>query len=623
MRRPSEASIAARVPPVRHAIAALAAALALALGLRAARRSGAPATPATHTTVPDDPPDALRRYALDYRATETTRLADTDASALAEFTGALRLAAELVVSPARSPRGDTRLRALRLGAIERAELTMGGRPVLADLAEARRAFASTTVLVETGRDGAVRQVHYREGDPIVARLVLRQLALDTAVVRRPGASWEAAEPTPAGTALSRYAWRAGTAVLTRDRGAYARFSNPATGPAAVRGAWTFTWRADGSLDALEGEERIAVGAAARPSLARETAITLRLLASAPAQPLVDLGGFAPRAPDRPPVSDALAAQHAAQRVGDLTVDAMLSALEEALETGAVPDATRFFWRATALLARDDGAVRALVPLFNSARAGERMRGYLLDLLARTGTPASQRALVALLDGAAAQGSARPHYLQRLGFVADPEPATLRAAERAMDDPATRGAAPYVLGSLARRLDESGRGEDARALNARLREALERAGPADRAHVIAGLGNARREDNGPALARVAGDPDARVRLALAAALARTPGGPSRAALWALTRDGELAVQARALESLGEATLTAAQVDDLAARVRDGSLPQGAYGALLALLRAQAAAHPAAARQCLDAMIAQDIVDPQVRAATYALRDGLRS
>lgn len=612
------------MPPPRRTIAALAAVLALALGLRAALRSDPPTAPAARPAVPDEAPDALRRYALDYRATESTRLDGTDdAGPLATFTGTLHLAAELVVSPVRAPRADARMRALRLGAIERVEFTMGGRAVIADVAEARRVFANTSVLVETDRDGAVRRVHDREGDPLVARLVLRQLALETAVVRRASADWEATETAPAGTARSRYAWRNDAPVLARTRDAYERFSNPVAGTPSVRGAWTFTWRADGALDALEGDERITVGPVARPSFAREMTLTLRAVATTPTAPLADLTGYTGRAADRPPASASLAAQHAAQRIGGLTPDAMVAALEEALETGAVADATRFFWRATALLAQDDGAVRALVPLFVDGRACERMRGYLLDLLARTGTPAAQRALVELLDGPAAQGSARSHYLQRLGFVADPEPATVRVAERALDDPATRAAAPYALGSLAQRLAEAGRGEDARALNGRLQRVLERATPAERPHVLAGLGNARREDNGPVLARFAGDPDARVRLALTMALGRTPGAASREALWAMTRDGDATVQARALEAAGEAPLTAAQIDDLTARVRDGRVPQPAFGALLAALRAQTSAHAAAVAACLDAMIAQDIADPQVRAAAYAMRDGLRS
>lgn len=593
------------------------------LGVAARSRAHAPTTAPTQRAVLAAP-DALRRYAFEYAADESSRLdAPSRDEALVELSGRVRLAGELVLTPARGPRADRRVWALR-AQLSRAELVVSGRAQLADLAAARRIFDNAQVLVETDLDGMLRAVHERDDDPVIARQTLRQLALELTLVRRPGDAWDVAEPAPHGTARSRYAWATDGVTLRRARDEYASLTSLTPDAAqSVHGEAAFTFGRDGALASLDGDERIDVGDPARPSMSSHTHLALRLTASRPTAPMTDLSAFAPRRVDRPTASREMSAQHLAQRVDGLTVDAMIDTLNENLAGGIVPDHDRFFWRATGLLALHPEAAEVLGTVFRDPRASARARGLVLDLLARSGTPEAQRVLVALLDGPDADGPSRPHYLQRLGFVRAPSPETLDLATRAMDRPDTRAASFYVLGSLAHTLSEEGRGDESARCNARLLDALSHAQPGEARHLLAALGNARRDENAAALAPYAHDPDVAVRSAAARALAVTGGDESTEALWSMLDDAEADVQELAIAGLRDRALDASRVTELAARVRDGRLSQRVYVALAGLLRAQSTAHHAAVLACLETMVAQDVHDGPTRATVYALLTALRA
>ncbi len=583
-------------------------------------RGGSAATAPTRPTR--DPNALLRRYGLTYDLEDATQPAGSGAGA--PVGASTHLEGVAVIAPVRSSRADAPMWSLRFEPA-RADVIVARRRLFADLPAARRAFGAAQVVVECAADGTPRRILEREDDPAIARATLRLLAIEIGHGRRADASWTQEETTPQGTVSAEYHWANDRAELGRERVSYARLFAFGSLPSAqrLRSSAQFRYRDDGALASLVSDESLIVGDTARPSLSRTMHLTLRLTDAVPAEALRDLAAFVPRAVEAPVSGRSLDAQDLAQRVGTLTIDGMVATLLDHRAGGRMPDHNLFFWRATGLLMQEPDAARALVAVFTDAESSRAMRGLVLDLLSRTGTPQAQAVLVELLGTSSAQGEGRAYYLQRLGFVAQPSGDVIAMAARAAEQPATREAAMYVVGSLAHALRGEGRGDEARALDAVLERAAGAPSPSDVRHVLAGLANAHRPENVATIVRLGRSDDPAVRESAARALGATEGPGSVAALWAMLDDPSPEVARLAVRGLASHPLSAEQAAGLVERVRARSISQALYHELVALWRAQSGAHRAFAMACLQAMVEQDISDGPTRAAVYALLDTLRA
>ena len=583
-------------------------------------RSNSPPTALTRPT--QEPTSLLRRYALTYDLDDATQLAGSrDGASVAAST---HLQGVAVIAPVRSSRSDTRMWSLRFEPA-RADVLVARRSLFSDLAAARRAFGAAQIVVECAADGTPRRIHEREDDPGLARATLRLLAIEIGHGRRADAAWTQEETTPQGTVAAEFNWANDRAELQRDRVSYARLFAFASLPPAqqLRSSAQFRYRDDGVLAALSSDESLVVGDSARPSLSRTMHLTMRLTDAVHAEALSDLRAFVPRAVGAPPSGRSLDEQDLAQRVGTLTVDAMVATLMAHRAGGRMPDHNMFFWRATGLLEQEPESARALVAVFGDAEASQGLRGLLLDMLSRTGTPQAQAVLVELLATSSAQGEGRAYYLQRLGFVAHPSRDVIAAAARAAEHPATRESAMYVMGSLAHSLRREGRSDEASALDAALERAAAAPSPREVPHVLAGLANAHRAENVATIVRLGRSEDPNVRESAARALGATEGARSVEALWAMLDDASPEVVRLAIRGLASHTLTPEQAARLVEWVRAQRIPQTLYDELVALWRAQSGPHRAVAAACLQAMVDQDISDGPTRASVYALLDTLRA
>jgi hypothetical protein len=96
----------------------------------------------------------------------------------------------------------------------------------------------------------------------------------------------------------------------------------------------------------------------------------------------------------------------------------------------MPDHNHFLLQATGLLEQQPELCARMAKQFESAALDFAGRALVLDLLANTGTPQAQEALVkALSSRTALEDPQYPLFLNRLGLVKEPTLDTVRFAER--------------------------------------------------------------------------------------------------------------------------------------------------------------------------------------------------
>jgi HEAT repeat protein len=227
------------------------------------------------------------------------------------------------------------------------------------------------------------------------------------------------------------------------------------------------------------------------------------------------------------------------------------------------------------------------------------RLLILDLLARAGTPDAQTMmcdLVALPD-ARRDASIYASFVQRLGFVERPDPATLAFLVRVYEDARgmsseVRSACAYALGAAAGRAHVWG--EDAPGAAATFRasavlraDLLVAEAAVDKSALLAALGNAGLERDVPLILGFVNDGDDRVRVAAVLALRKmhTP----EAKGWLISAIASSLAES-ALSALFEQALTNAELVLLADLVVAGHTALALDARILRLILTQRLASP---------------------------------
>ena len=542
------------------------------------------------------------RYQLDlawHSRQESTVGADTGQPQ--RLGGAVDLEATLVARVVGHADGATLL-AVSFDAIDRAEIEVLGRRLLADREAAAAALGADEAVLELAADGRLRGVRVApEAQPLFVHLIQALAAeLSMTLPAAPAAAWRADEPTSLGDAEVAYAIASARPLaVARGRVRYRRLSGLPAGDAAARARvesrGDIALDGDGTLRSLVAGERVVVDGAG-DGLRAETRLAVRLASTSPAEPEELLtAGWRRLAPgELVAFDDAPAALE--QRIGGLTAERMLLDLRLHAASGDLPDHDRWLWQATGLLRAQPSLCAQLVELFAEPALGARGRGLVFDLLASVGSPEAQDAMRRILGGAAADE--RPLLVQRFSIVAAPEAETLSFLRAAMAtapaDSDARFATAYTLGAAAGHAAAAGRAGEARAIVADLRRAFADADDdAERAVAVAALGNSRAPDQLPFLVERTRASSEAIRRAGADALYGYADDQATAALLALLADGDLGVQDAALRSLDHRALGAVALAAIAARLHGGDLPRALDGTLIDLLASRLGAPEVAA------------------------------
>lgn len=540
------------------------------------------------------------RYAFRYEGTQALSL---DLSPTQSFSGHTRLSGTLVLTPLDATKTALSFERLQDTMVEIDGVSLLGDPEI-------RAMEGSALVFERGSDGSVSRLWVDETSPPIVQQLSRQLLLEIALTLREGGRYEAIEQAPFGIARSTYARDANS--LSRHRREYTELLAPPHEERARRidGELSATL-SEGEIRTLEGTEHIVAG-----GLDVRTSISLTYLGAGELE-RVSLAGRSPVDVGSPLASTGFEGQHLEQRVGDMTVDAMVDTIARFGAAASVPHHHDFLWQATGLLRLHPEAAGSLRSLFLEEGAHTNARGLILDLLVQSRTPEAQAVVLELMRSGAA--TTDPHlgdYLQRLSFVEDPSAEIEGLLREHFEDPETRRAAAYAMGGMAFQLGER---DEARAegLLGRIRESLDGAPDEERSHLVRALGNARRTEDVARFAAFGDSDDRFTRLAVADVLGKIHSEESRDALDHLLDRDDALLQQRALTSLGRQSLEDTHLERLSERVESRSLSVDSYDALARVLAARADSHPEATLRCLQAMTAQPIADAAVRTRIFSL------
>jgi hypothetical protein len=430
----------------------------------------------------------------------------------------------------------------------------------AQLAELARALSHPLVFTTDAR-GALQGASATDGDPPLVQQILTAIVANAQLVgAKEALRWTADEADTTGRYRADYQ-RAGDLVHKRKL-FYLEGLGGAAGPRDARTevvSSAIEVELDGSseLRRLDFEERTRVaGAGPLPRLSSHTTQHLRLRGTGLAGDGAALLARAARAAPQPPYQRAPGPGRKLQldevKAAGLDVPTILRALgrlpaEDRQHTG---ERARLFTALASLLRLDDGAVTQVAA---RVRAGDAASGTLVDALGAAGTPAAQRALVALFLQAPADAALRRDMLISLSLVPAPTRESVDFLGTLLDDPAQGRQARYGLGSFAHQADPE---ITARCLALLYRE-LERPEPERVASALIALGNAGAGEALPVIEPYLDAPAPGLRAAAVRALRLVPGDHVDERLAAvLSGDREPQVRQSALVAARDRPLSAA-------------------------------------------------------------------
>ncbi len=607
--------------------------LSLALLLIAKPRALPAAAPVASGKAPLDfrfawPRGTTYVYDLTWTLEQTTRLGE------APVTGRVALAGTIEWRSYGEAGGSTLL-GVRFPTLARAEVRLGGQPLLGDDAQAMAALVGPEAFVEVAPTGLVRALYVAPDAPELFSQLVQNLVGDAEVVvpSERVAEWTAAAHPPAGTAEVHYQAHPGPApALDRRTLRYRSLSLLPGGQGddarqELGSAGHIVLAPAGHLASLAQDERLSVrgddGAALATSHDR-LALELR-----------SVGTFDPGAgPTLSRLSRRLLGEVVASEAGErrllearaegMTGAQLLDDLATQVAAGRMLEHSRWMWRAVAVLRLHPELCAELVPLFQDAATGIAGRALLLDLLASTGHPEAQTAMRAMLASAIATEDPRyGQLLQRTSVLDQPDAATVgfvrdvyvHANERG--DAELAHAAAYAYGATGGKRP----GAEGARVSAELHAGLAHAGSgSERAVFVMALGNSGRDEDLATIRAHLADPDAQVRRA---AVDATRGRAAEVVddLIARLGDPDLAVQREALAILARAPLADAALDRIAEVVLSGALRREADDVLLALLSQALRPSPAVARMLRFVLARQgDHPDLATRARALLARIG---
>lgn len=605
----------------RARLATAALGLAALVGLAAWKSRGEPpppAAPAASAAALEIEPGTIASY--------TASLSVVSSAALPGLASPLASRIDVegdVTLEAHGTEAAGRVISLRWTAVRRAALEALGKPSEAALEAELRAAPAVLVL---GPGAHLVELRIAEGASPAARTVQRALATEIAATAE--GVWGTADVVHTSLGRARVQ-RAGAGFSHAD---YTELDAVGV-PEEVRVESVGRGARQGSIvaDLVHDEVVSATGAGPRvEAVTSELHLALHLLrsSSGPAR-AAPAAAMEPEQPTPPPAEARAASLE--RRAAGVTAQ---SAFADVRTAGLLPReaGTAWVWRDAAWLELHP---EAAAPLVARAEAELSIVGLAaaFDVIVVSGTPGSQRALVASLERLRTRtDGAFEILIQRLGHLREPTAETLGFVAREHEEgktPARRGAAAYALGALARHALAAEPGVEgaprdapptapcesapcwARRGLATLEGELARAATVDeRVTALRAIGNGGQSASFGAVAPHARSSDVDVRRAVAAAVRAMEGGPVVDLLLELARDADGGVAREALSSLFRKVLDDDDWKALEALVDGGLVPSDAHSTLIQGLatRSDDEAH---AEAVLAKLLVSDRVSPRLK------------
>ena len=546
-------------------------------------------------------PEEGVRYELTYRGTNETSFVGKQ-----KFTGALELEADLVIAG----RGEGQA-SLAFTSVREHRMQLNGDDILPDAGP----LLGQHALIDFAETGEVTAVRFEEGATKPFRHVMQHLLAEIQFRATPG---EFVEKTPHGLAEALYEARDGVIEKTRTRYTALRVAKIAQVDPDVTLDARYAFELDrGVLQRFEGAESLRVVANAEPIVTAETLVKLVRAAGAPEVRSLSAALLAAPAeePGEAKPSKAAEQELLRRRTNGMTAHDVLAGIGSYGDAGELPDHSRWLWQAAAVLEMHPELSNQLADLASDPDATLARQLLITDLLASVGHPEAQSALRQIVSSPEAKTKgAFHHFVQRAGFVKVPEPETAQLLQSIYADSSGRDhyAAAYAVGSVAGALARRGDTDLAATLNEALTSELYAAtAPQERVHLLKSLGNAALAENADVVASFASDDDAGVRSAAATALRGDSSATATEALLALGADDVQRVQRAAFRAIGKRALHGAELANIEAAVKDGSIHEPTFVALARNLTAQDADVASDVDRILTAMIARGIQSPKLR------------
>ncbi len=532
------------------------------------------------------------RYAVRYTTRQQAAFGATADDA--PIGGRGQLEADLVLTPI-TLRGDVTTLVARLDEVRSYALDINGQAAFADLGAAKAVVEGYEAEVDLDIHGQVHGFRVNEADPELFKNLMQSLVLETSVTLDSNGAreWNALEGGLHGRAETSYRVvghdeTATTVRKTRREYASLRALVVREGVPAPEQELSYEMTATlhdrGHLLAVEVDESLRV--AQGKKLDAATSLSLRLRA------IDKVAQVAPRTVATTERDPHVFAPSAAARRNALVyrTDGLTFAdLEAELKTiggvGALPDHSRFLWRAAGLLRLHPELCERLVALVGDSSLGFEGKVALLDLLAGVGHAEGRAALVAALSRDVVRADPDyPAMVARLGLVREPDEQTVSFTQglRAAAPSPTRDVATLSLGAAAGYFAE--RGETARAVtlvHTLMNDYAKAASASERVTLLGALGNAARSESESIVVGGLTDGDPEVRGAAANALRGLETETSRAALIKALGDNDAQVQRAALLAVGtDAFASSATGETLASLVTSGRVDASNWQAVVA-------------------------------------------
>lgn len=488
---------------------------------------------------------------------------------LAAWSGTLHL------TPDRDARGDHLRAHLSDVQVERFQIMGQDRP------QALWPLEGAQARITLDADGGLGEAQIAAGVDEIAGRVLAALLAQLQLQLQPGQGrWQATHRDALGDGAVRYTATegAGRWSLRRSRQGYEAINLAPSLLGEIQRAESegaLHADAEGRLQRLHEAAKLQIlDAQDRPLAAASLTLTLQRLGQDPAAALAAVTwadaaeGQAPRPAD----------QRLRERVGDLTLEAVLDALPHRAGAETLPDHPRWLWRAVGLLRLHPALCGELVDRVLAADHGFESSRLALDLLASAGHGEAQAAMIRLLEASSHGGADRHRMVQSFLMVERP---TTEAAQFLARTYAAGGdgalAAANALGGVAARLHDHGEPAAAAQAVAQLKAGWAAASDegARYGHVVA-LGNTGHPEALPALSSASADAIPSIRQAAARGLSRLDSAEATEALQGLLGDESPLVVAEAVRGLAARGET---LVGLADALGDGPVPLATARALI--------------------------------------------
>lgn len=253
------------------------------------------------------------------------------------------------------------------------------------------------------------------------------------------------------------------------------------------------WRTDtGQLRDFDSRESLTLGQDGVSVLTAHSTLSLRLISDEPATVMPDTADFKER--DLAAAIGRADAQGLRDRARGVSAQQLLDTLASFSGPASLPELSQWQWRASGRLRLEPALSAEIAQSVTSGKLDREGMRLATDLLAGVGHPQAQAAMRDIFAHLATADSKQlVDLVQRAGFLAVPEPATVAAVRALFEgggDASLHHASAYTLGAIAAKLWQGGQQAESESLSDLLVAELDRADTPDaRASAIRALGNA--------------------------------------------------------------------------------------------------------------------------------------